>query len=77
MFLIRFLFGLLTGFVMHQMLHAGSWLQEPNVIQWKPELLTNPTWMEWLLAELRKYIMVFFVVMGLLLLMRILKRTAH
>ncbi|MBC7450030.1 MAG: hypothetical protein H7259_00920 [Cytophagales bacterium] len=75
MFLIRFAFGLITGFVMYNMLHLGGWLQEPNHIQWQPEMIVNATVWEWLFAELKKYILVFFVVMALLLLMRILKRT--
>lgn len=75
MFLIRFGFGLLTGFIMFHMLAILGWLQEPNVVKWKPELILNATLTEWLFAELKKYVLVFVVVMALLILMRILKRT--
>jgi hypothetical protein len=75
MFLIRFGFGLLTGFVMFHMLHLMGWLQEPNVIQWKPDTIINPDLIQWFFNELKKYIMVYLVVSTLLLLMRILKKT--
>ena len=73
MFLIRFGFGIVTALVMNQLLHVTNFLQEPNVIQWKPELLVNPTLPGWFFEEIKKYIVVFFVVMGLLFVMRVLK----
>ena len=75
MFLIRFGFGILTGLLMFYMLQLFGWMQEPNIVQWKPDTIVSPTLSQWLLSELKKYIMVFFVVAALLLLMRILKKT--
>ena len=75
MFIIRFGFALLTGYLMHALLQGFGWLQEPNTVQWQPEVLLHPGWKEWLLGELKKYVMVFFAVMALLLLMRLLKRS--
>jgi len=75
MFLIRFGFGLVTGIVMYQLLHLTNILQEPNVIQWKPETISNPSLTEWVLGEVKKYIIVFFVVMALMFVMRILKKS--
>jgi hypothetical protein len=75
MFLIRFGFGIITALAMNQLLTATQFLQEPNIIQWKPELLANPSLTDWFLGEIRKYIIVFFVVMVLLFVMRILKKS--
>ena len=75
MFLIRFGFGLVTGIVMFQLLQFTVYLQEQNVVQWKPELMNDPTLFEWFVGEIKKYIVVFFVVMALLFVMRVLKKT--
>jgi hypothetical protein len=75
MFLIRFGFGIVAAFIMNQLLIGIHFLQEPNVIQWKPEVLTDPTLLDWFLGEIKKYIIVFFVVMALLFVMRVLKKT--
>ena len=75
MFLIRFGFGLVTGIVMFQLLQFTGYLQEPNVVQWKLELMNDPTLFEWFVGEIKKYIVVFFVVMALLFVMRVLKKT--
>ena len=60
---------------MHQLLHITDLFQEPNVIQWKPETITNPTLLEWFSGEIKKYIIVFFVVMALMFVMRVLKKS--
>lgn len=75
MFLIRFGFAIVTAFSMNYLLLGTSFLQEPNIIQWKPELLSNPSLLEWILGEIKKYIVVFFVVMALLFVMRVLKKS--
>jgi len=75
MFLIRFGFGIVTALAMNQLLLLTNYLQEPNVIQWKPELFANPTLLNWVLGEIKKYVVVFFVVMALLFVMRVLKKS--
>lgn len=75
MFLIRFGFGIVTAGLMNQLLLFTNFLQEPNIIQWKPEMLVHPTFTGWILGELKKYIIVFFVVMALLFVMRVLKKS--
>lgn len=75
MFLIRFGFGIVTGIVMFYFLDSTTLFQEPNSVQWKPETLSDPTLMEWILGEVKKYVIVFFVVMALMALMRILKKS--
>jgi spore maturation protein SpmB len=75
MFLIRFGFGILTAICMSQLLNITELLQQPNNVEWRPEILVNPSLGEWILGEIKKYIIVFFVVMGLLFVMRVLKRS--
>ena len=75
MFLIRFGFGILTAICMNLLLNETQFLQQPNSIQWKPEILVNPSIGDWVLGEIKKYIIVFFVVMALLFVMRVLKRS--
>jgi spore maturation protein SpmB len=75
MFLIRFGFGILTAVCMSQLLNITELLQQPNNVEWRPEILVNPSLGEWILGEIKKYIIVFFVVMALLFVMRVLKRS--
>ncbi len=75
MFLIRFGFGIVTGMLMFLFLHTTGYLQEQNVVQWQPEIIKNPTLLTWVLGEFKKYIIVFFVVMALLFVMRVLKKS--
>lgn len=75
MFLIRFGFGIVTGVLMFYFLDVTSLFQEASSIQWKPDTLENPTVLQWVLGEVKKYIIVFFVVMALMALMRILKKS--
>jgi len=75
MFLIRFGFGIVTGMLMFYFLDLTSLFQEPSSIQWKPDTIDNPTLLQWLLGEIKKYIIVFFVVMALMALMRVLKKS--
>lgn len=75
MFLIRGGFGILTGIIMFQLLQLTDLLQETNVVHWQLEISENPSWLTWVLGELKKYLIVFFVVMALLFVMRVLKRS--
>ena len=75
MFLVRFGFGIVTGILMNYFLDTAHLFQEPNSIQWKPPVLEDPTLTQWILGEIKKYIIVFFVVMALMAVMRILKKS--
>ena len=63
-----FIFGLILSVIFS----TFGLFQNGNKILWQPGIV-NPTLTQWILGELRNYIMIFLIILGLLLLMRILK----
>lgn len=49
-------------------------LKSDNIIIWQPTN-PNPTIIEWILSEMRNYVMIFLIILGLIMLMRLLKNT--
>ena len=63
-----FIFGLMLSIIFS----TFGLLQNNNKILWQPSI-ENPTLTQWILGELRNYIMIFLIILGLLLFMKILK----
>lgn len=72
-FLVRFLGALLLGWILHQSYTLGGWLMESNEILWRPKPVA-PTWTAWGIEQAKGLGMIFLIVLGLVLLMRILNR---
>ncbi|HNW99162.1 MAG TPA: hypothetical protein PKK00_12200 [Bacteroidales bacterium] len=74
MFIFRFGFAFIMGFVLNLGYSLFSILQHPAIITWKREVVANPTWLQWALGELKNYGMIMLFIFSLLLLIKILKK---
>jgi hypothetical protein len=75
MFLWRFIMAIVSAWMLYLLLSSFQLLTAPVHL---PEAMTLPgtaqdTWPVWLMNEVQRYIMVFFVVLALMAVMRILK----
>jgi hypothetical protein len=75
MFLWRFVMAIVSAWTLYQVLTFFHLLVEPVNL---PEVMTipgsvNDTWKMWAFNEIKRYVMVFFVVFALMLTMRLLK----
>jgi hypothetical protein len=73
MLLLRVGGALLFGMVMNLLYTRGGWLQAPAVLLWRPEPAAAG-WAAWALGELQGLALIFVVVVGLLLTLRVLER---
>ena len=71
---LRISAAIILGFILNLLFTKFNLYQTENVIFWKPGVI-NPTMTQWILGELRNYLMIFLIILGLMLLMRILKNT--
>lgn len=74
MLVIRVLGAYILGFILNLMFSLTGTLHETSVIKWMPPVKTEETLPQWAISEIKNYIMVFFIIMALLLLMKILKK---
>ncbi|MFH0865750.1 MAG: nucleoside recognition domain-containing protein [Bacteroidota bacterium] len=74
MFLFRFGFAFLMGFVLNLVYHGFSVLQEPAVITWKQMVVMDTTWQQWAIGELKNYGTILLFIFSLLFLVKILKQ---
>jgi hypothetical protein len=68
--LCAFLFGLILNITFSRF----NLFQNENILLWEPEY-TDPTLIQWVLGQVGYYIMIFLIILGLVLLMRVLKTT--
>ena len=61
------------GWMLDRVYAAGGWLQQPNVLLWNPAP-ADPTWLGWGLAQVKNLGLIFLIILGLVILMRILSR---
>ena len=65
--------ALLFGWGLHQIYMRGGFLQGPNAAIWTPPP-PDPSWGRWAQNQAMNLLMIFAIILGLLLLMKILKR---
>ena len=75
MFVWRFVMAIVSALMLHLLLSSFNLLTEPVVL---PQAMILPgtvqdTWLMWLWNEVHRYIIVFFVVLALMAMMRLLK----
>ncbi len=63
----------LIGFILNFIFEKFNILQYENKLIWQPNI-TNPTLFQWIIDQLRNYLMIFFIIFGLIILIHILKR---
>jgi hypothetical protein len=75
MFLVRISALFSAGFILNQILKTGNWLQEKNVAIF-PKSSHSPTfiWHEWLLDQLKNYVVIILIIFFILLLMKLLTK---
>ena len=61
------------GWILDRVYAAGGWLQQPNVLLWNPAP-ADPTWLGWTLAQVENLGIIFLIILGLIILMRVLAR---
>jgi spore maturation protein SpmB len=74
MFLIRFGFAILLGFLMSRMYNTLNWLQEPVKVL-SMFVAAQNTWIEWGVAQLKNYLLIICVIFVLITLIRVLQVT--
>jgi len=65
-----FVFGVVLNFIFSNF----NLFQNENILLWKPEY-TDPTLAQWAVGQVGYYIMIFLIILSLMILMRILKKT--
>jgi len=70
----RVFFAFILGLILSLIFSTFGLFKSENKILWQPSIV-NPTLTQWALGELRNYVMIFLIILGLLLLMRFLKNT--
>lgn len=64
--------ALVLGAILNVYYSATNSLQEPAVTLWQPEF-SDPSLLAWALSQLKMLVMVFVIILGLMLLLRVLK----
>jgi len=71
---LRIIGAFIFGFILFTIFSYFNLFQENSVVIWKPEDI-DPTFTNLLLNEFRYYFIIFLIILGLVILMRILKKT--
>lgn len=73
MFIFRFGFAFLMGFILNLIYNGSDILQEPSVISWKKPIEDTTSIPMWALGELKNYGIILVFIFSLLFLIKILK----
>jgi hypothetical protein len=73
MALLRMSCAFLFGWILFRIYQWGGWLQEMNAAKWMPRV-EESTLTTWALSQVRELILIFFIILALVLLMKILAR---
>jgi hypothetical protein len=73
MAMVRIGGAFLFGWCLNEVYDLGLWLQEPNPVAWIPAA-QDPSLLAWAISQVKSLIMIFFAILVLLCLMRILDR---
>ncbi len=73
--LIRFGCALLIGILLHQIYQTVGWLQMPASQIVQLSNVTEPGWISWIINELKNYASISIIILILLVVIEILKRT--
>jgi hypothetical protein len=71
---LRIFMALLLGFILNIIFTTFHLFENENTLLWQPEI-ADPTLTQWALGELRNYLMIFLIILGLMTLMRILRKS--
>ena len=71
---LRILGAFAFGFILNIIFSSFNLFQNENILIWKPSY-TDPTLAQWALGQVGYYLMIFLIILGLMILIRILKNT--
>jgi len=71
---LRILGAFVFGIILNLIFTSFNLFQNENILIWKPGY-TDPTLAQWALGQVGYYLMIFLIILGLMILMRILKKT--
>lgn len=71
---LRIFAAIAFGIILNLIFTTFNLYQNENSLIWKPDT-TNPTLYQWVLGQLNYYIIIFLIILGLVALMHILKKT--
>ncbi len=71
--LLRVGCALVFGVLFSRTCLALDWLQQPNTALWQPPA-GDPGWLAWALGQVKSLALIFVIILGLLLLLRVLDR---
>jgi hypothetical protein len=70
----RIISAFILGWILSFVFTSFNLFQNKSNILWKPDVV-DPSLTSWALGELRNYLMIFLIILGLMVLMKILKKT--
>lgn len=71
---LRLFSAVTLGIILNQVYSRGGWLQQPNRLAWMPKVADN-SWQTWAMGQAQSLLVIFFIILGLLVLMRVLSRS--
>ena len=71
---LRILGAFTFGFILNIIFSSFNLFQNENILIWKPSY-TDPTLAQWALTQVGYYLMIFLIILGLMILIRVLKKT--
>ncbi|MDP4266940.1 MAG: nucleoside recognition domain-containing protein [Bacteroidota bacterium] len=74
-FSVRFFSAIIMGIFLNVIYHNFNLYQYKPVISIHPAAFQNPTLLQWASGEIKNYILIFFMILSLIFLLRILKKT--
>lgn len=71
---LRIFSAFLFGFILNLIFSNFKLFQNENLLLWEPSY-TDPTLFEWIVSQIGYYLMIFLIILSLMILMKILKKT--
>jgi hypothetical protein len=72
-FLWRFGFGFLMGLLINVIYTGFGWFKATATVTWRPEIVQDPSLMDWALSELKSYGIILLFIISLIFLVKLLR----
>jgi hypothetical protein len=71
---LRIIGAIVFGFLLNIIFTNFKLFQNESIMIWQPDIV-NPTLLQWVFDQIKNYLLIFLIILGLVTLMRILKKT--
>jgi len=71
---LRIFCAFVFGIILHLLFSSLNLFQNPNILLWKPDT-SEPNLCSWAIGQIGYYLMIFLIILSLMTLMKILKKT--